>query len=244
MNGEDRQLITGLFDRMRSMGRIEKDRDAEALIGDQVRQNPDAAYMLVQSVLVQEHALQQAGARIEDLEARLRDLESRMPQQAPQQSGGLFGGLFGGGANRASVPPVGQQSSGFGQRPAAGFGQASPGFGGQRPMGGPMAQPGSPWAGQPGMQPGMMQPRQGGGFLQTAMATAAGVAGGMLLANSISSMMGGNSGEAQAADAGAADAGAATAQPAADTAPAEDPMMQDAGFEDTGGDFGGGDFEV
>jgi hypothetical protein len=243
MNGEDRQLITGLFDRMRSMGRIEKDRDAEALIADQVRQNPDAAYMLVQSVLVQEHALQQAGARIEDLEARLRDLESRVPQQAPQQSGGFFGGLFGGGANRASVPPAGHQPAGFGQRPAAGFGQASPGFGGQRPMGGPMGQPGSPWAGQPGMQPGMMQPRQGGGFLQSAMATAAGVAGGMLLANSISGMLGGNSGEAQAAD-----AGAATAQPAADTAAAEpaaeDPMMQDASFDDAGGDFGGGDFEV
>lgn len=236
MNGDERQLITGLFDRMRGYGRVDKDRDAEALIADQVRSIPDAPYMLVQSVLVQEHALQQAAGRIEELEARVRELETRAP--AAPQSGGFLGGMFGGG--RSSVPQTGRSavgagpaSPGFGQRP----GMGQPGMG-QPGMGQPgMGQPGgSPWGGQPGMQP----QRAGGGFLQSAMATAAGVAGGMLLANSISSMMGGSSAEAATADAG----GAAAAEPAADTAaPAEDPMMQDAGWDDAGGDMGG-EFEL
>ena len=66
MTPEERQMITGLFDRMRSYGTPEKDREAEGIINDLVRSTPDAAYMLVQSVLVQEHALQEAGNRIKD----------------------------------------------------------------------------------------------------------------------------------------------------------------------------------
>src|SRR5262245_65518122 len=64
---EDRHLITGLFDRMRGIGAPTKDRDAEALINQSVRSFPDAPYMLVQSVLIQELALQQATARIQGL---------------------------------------------------------------------------------------------------------------------------------------------------------------------------------
>ena len=52
MSPEERQMIAGLFERMRRFGAPEKDRDAEALIGQQIRAQPDAAYMLVQSVLV------------------------------------------------------------------------------------------------------------------------------------------------------------------------------------------------
>ena len=59
MTPEERQLIADLFDRMRQYGSPEKDRDAEALINQQVRAIPDATYMLVQSVLVQEHGVLQ-----------------------------------------------------------------------------------------------------------------------------------------------------------------------------------------
>ena len=79
MTPEERQLITGLFDRMRSFGTPEKDREAEAIINEAVRSTPDAAYMLVQSVLVQEHALQEAGNRIKDLEEQVRTLAGRGP---------------------------------------------------------------------------------------------------------------------------------------------------------------------
>jgi hypothetical protein len=191
MNGEERQLITGLFDRMRGVGAVEKDRDAEALISQSVRQIPDAPYMLVQSVLVQENALQQAGQRIEDLEARVRELEQQSYRQQPAQtSGGFLGGLFGGSQPVRPAPqPMARGSV--------------PSVGGGRPMGAPAggAWGNAPGYGQPG-QPGYAQPPQqaaGGGFMKSAMATAAGVAGGMLVAGAISNMMKGDQANASGA---------------------------------------------
>ena len=52
MTPEERQLITSLFDRLRSFGRPEKDKQAEALISQSVRAIPDVPYMLVQSTQV------------------------------------------------------------------------------------------------------------------------------------------------------------------------------------------------
>jgi hypothetical protein len=48
---EEQQLISDLFDRMRSFGVTVKDREAEVLINQSVRSFPDAPYMLVQSAL-------------------------------------------------------------------------------------------------------------------------------------------------------------------------------------------------
>jgi hypothetical protein len=185
MTPEERDLIAGLFERMRGMGAIDKDREAEDLIARSVRQVPDAAYMLVQSVLVQEHALQEAGARIEELEDRMRDLERG--QQRSSGSGGFLGGVFGGGRGTE------QRSSG--SVPAIGSRAAAPAY--DRTQSGPG---GSPWAQRPAASAQAAEPpRGGGGFLKGAMATAAGVAGGMLLADSIRGMLGGEAGKAQAA---------------------------------------------
>lgn len=238
MTPEERAMISGLFDRMRGVGPVAKDPEAEALIVNAIRQQPDAGYMLVQSVLVQEHALQQAGTRIDELEARVRDLESHSARPAPQQGSSFLGGLFGGSG---SVPAAGRQSSGFGQP------QAQHARGAPQPM-----RQGSPWgpAGQPGMAPGsaglQQQPAAGGGFLKTAMATAAGVAGGMLLANSISGMLGGSSGAANAQTAASGEAAAADSSTAAasdqasyssDADNAGD--VQDASYDSGGFDMGG-----
>ena len=93
---------------------------------------------------------------------------------------------------------------------------------------------------------------RGGGFLGRAMQTAAGVAGGMLAASAISSLLHGNPGpfgEALAAEP------SHTAHPAAYPAAqptADDPAQDDAGYQeadyqtddvpdDTGSDSGGGD---
>ncbi|MDX2204242.1 MAG: DUF2076 domain-containing protein [Hyphomicrobiaceae bacterium] len=172
MTPEERQLISDLFDRMRSYGAPEKDREAEDLINRSARANPDAAYLLVQSVLVQEQALQQADERIRDLEDRLRQLE---PPQQQRASGSFLGGIFGGRQEpprAGSVPTIGSR-----------------------------AQPSSPWGQQPGQPMGQpmqapMQQAAGGGFMRTALSAAAGVAGGMLLADGIRSMMGGGSAHA------------------------------------------------
>jgi hypothetical protein len=222
MNSEERQLISGLFDRMREFGSVEKDRDAEALIRESVRQIPDASYMLVQSVLVQEQTLQQAGQRIEELEARVRELEARTARGQSQGSGSFLGGLFGGGSQPPAPRPMPRSSSGFGQ-PAAGAGGA--------PAGGPAG----PW-GQPAQRAG------GGGFLQSAMATAAGVAGGVLLANSLQGMFGGGS-SAKAGEQ-AQPAEQAQYQDPNDNDPGNYDETQDAGHDDTGGDWGGGDLDI
>ncbi len=79
-------------------------------------------------------------------------------QAAPQQSKGLFGGLFGGGQP---------------QQPS------------YQPQ---YAAPPPPVYAQGGYQPGMFQQGGGSGFLGSALRTAAGVAGGVLAADAISSM--------------------------------------------------------
>ncbi len=234
MTPDEKQLISGLFDRMRSFGNPQKDHEAEALINESVQQIPDAAYMLVQSVLVQEHALSQADQRIRELEARVKDLETQAAE-APAQSGGFLGGLFGGGA-RPAAPA--QRATG-GSVPSAGARlNAAPGRSG--PIGAPQTR------GPLGQQPQGQQ--QGGGFLQSAMATAAGVAGGMLLANSISSMLGGGSSAEAAPAASGTDAGSQSdqsqvQQTADDSTDDNDPNLQDADYEpDAGDDWGGGDW--
>jgi hypothetical protein len=171
MTPDDRHLITGLFDRMRDLGTLTKDRDAEALINQSVRSLPDAPYVLVQSVLVQEQALQQADARIQDLEDKLRSLRENQPAQ---QSGGSFlGGLFGRGRLTADERAATSGPS----MPD----RAKPAVGDQ-----------SPWSQrQSPSQQSAPAPSESGGFLQQAMTTAAGAAGGMLAAGAIRDLLGG-----------------------------------------------------
>jgi hypothetical protein len=173
MTPEERSLINGLFDRMGSFGTPEKDRDAEALIGQRIRAMPDAPYMLTQSVLVQEQALEAANRRVQELEERVQALEQDMGAP-PQRSGSFLGGApasrWGNQEGRSgSVPQVGARSTPSGYAEPAPW-QSVP------PRGGPAPEAGG----------------GGGGFMRSAMATAAGVAGGMLVAESIRNMMGGS----------------------------------------------------
>ena len=102
MTPEERQLITGLFDRLRSFGRPDKDKEAEALISQSVRAIPDAPYMLVQSTLVQEQALEATHSRLQELEGRLRDLE----EEAAQLVGGDFLQRHTADRDRAALGPI------------------------------------------------------------------------------------------------------------------------------------------
>lgn len=172
MTPEERQLISDLFDRLRSYSAPDKDREAEDFINRSVRNYPDAPYLLVQSVLVQEQALQQADERIRDLEARVRELEGPPARQGGSFLGGLLGGNRAPDTGRSSVPQVGSR--------ATGSTYDAP----------------RPWSQQPMAQ--QQAPQQGGGgsFMRTALSAAAGVAGGMLLADGIRSMMGGGAAHA------------------------------------------------
>jgi hypothetical protein len=253
MTPEERQLITGLFDRMRGFTLSGKDGEAEALIKAQVGGLPDAPYMLVQSVLVQEHALQQADARIKALEEQVRSLQEvqQQAQAAPSGGSSFLGGLFGGSSastpaaeRGASVPAVGSRAT-----PSVyGGGQSAWGGGPQ-----PQTQQ-TPWT------PAASQAAPaGGGFLRSAMTTAAGVAGGMLAANAISSWLGGSHATAGSTSTAstpspqqpqaAATEPQQTTEPtqASHEAPQQHEHHHDTSYQDDGGWFGGdggGDFDI
>jgi hypothetical protein len=186
MTPQERDLITTLLSRLKSAGAAgqQKDAEADALIRQAVREQPDMPYYLVQTVLIQDLSLNQAQSRIAELEQQLADA------QAQKSSGTSFlGGLFGRSEPQQQQPqPVGPWSRGpqvappqYGQGGQPGYAQQ--GYGqppGYPPQGG-YAQP------QAG---GMLGGGGGGGFLRSAAATAAGVAGGALLFQGISSMFG------------------------------------------------------
>jgi hypothetical protein len=176
MTPDERQMIAGLFDRVRDAERNPRDRDAEAYIAGRVREAPNAAYTLAQVTLVQEQALGAAQRRIEELEERLRQAESQTAA-APQQGGflGGLGSLFGGGQPQTPAPSR--------YAPAAPQG-GQPGPWGGQPMAAAPSSRYAPQQGGPWSAPAA-QPARGGGFLSGALGAAAGVAGGMLLANSI-----------------------------------------------------------
>ena len=68
MTPEEQFLITRTFDRMSAVPVAAKDIDAERLISQQLDGMPDAPYRLVQSVLVQEQALERLSERLRHLE--------------------------------------------------------------------------------------------------------------------------------------------------------------------------------
>ncbi len=105
---------------------------------------------------------------LKQLQTRIEALEQEVAERP--QGGGFLGGLFGGGQTQpsAAVTP----------RAAARTGWSNTRF---------------PAQGGQGAQPGA----QGGGFMAGAMQTAMGVAGGVLLANALGGIFGG---EAQAAE--------------------------------------------
>src|SRR5437899_4945200 len=70
MQAEERDLITGLFDRLRPFDSQPRDPEAEQLIANLVSRQPSAVYLLTQTVLVQEQALKAAQERIAELEAK------------------------------------------------------------------------------------------------------------------------------------------------------------------------------
>jgi uncharacterized protein len=166
MTSDERTLISNLFDRLNQAGTQRKDPEADEYIRSKVSEQPSAPYFLVQSTLVMQQALTAAQTRIGKLEKQLA--ETARPSQEP--SGGFLSGvanLFGVGQTEPAPRPV----------------QTPP------PL---PTQPASPSSYAP---PSIQQPPiRGGGFLQNALSTAAGVAGGALLFQGIQNMLGHNPG--------------------------------------------------
>lgn len=156
MNAEERTLIDGLFSRLHDAERQSAERDAEAdtHIAAHVTRQPAAPYYMAQTILIQEAALKRQDQQLKALQAQLDEQRQQRPS-----SGGFLSGLFGGAARdpqaQSTARPAGWGETRFSQGAAA----SEP-----RPL-------------QPAAVPG-----QGGGFMRGALQTAAGVAGGVMMA--------------------------------------------------------------
>ncbi len=172
MTEDERSLIAELFNRLVTLENSPRDPAAEQAIYDGFQQAPNAAYALVQTVLVQDEALKRAQARIQELEQAAGGGE---PPRDTSFLGSMRQTLGLGESRRGgSVPSINAGMSAAWRNTGTTAMQAQP-----EPA--PQAPPMAPAYG----------PSGGSSFLGTAAAAAAGVVGGSLLMGSLRSLMGG-----------------------------------------------------
>jgi hypothetical protein len=191
MTPQEQQMIDGLIDRIRNTQLTDRDPDAAAHLQQGLGNNPDAIYILAQTVLVQQQALLQAQTQLQSANAQIAQLRDAAGHPPQQPSGGWLDRFFGTG----SAPP----NQGYqGQPQQPGYQSQQPAYG--TPVYG--SAPPQPYPPQPYPQQayppdpygsGYGQP-QGGGFLRNAVQTAAGVAAGAFLFEGVESMFGGHGG--------------------------------------------------
>lgn len=150
MTPQEQEMLQGLIQRVNQTELQEKDFDAEEMLKQTLGKNPDALYILAQTVLVQQYALDQAQNQLEQLR-----------QQQPRRSSSFLGNLLGRNEETPTPPPP-----------------PPPQYYQPQYVAPPPA----------GYTTGYAQP-QSGGFLRSAMQTAAGVAAGALAFESIEGLM-------------------------------------------------------
>ena len=178
MTAEEQTLIDGLFDRLQQADTSPKDQEALQKINSRVSAQPTAPYLLVQAVLVQEHALANAQARIADLERQ----RAAQPQPVQGSGGSFLSGVtqfFTGKTPSQSTsvpPPLPQQPQQVPQQ--------------YQPVNVPTQSVPPPPVNYPYPATVNLPPNSGGSFLKTALTTAAGVAGGAVLFQGIENLIG------------------------------------------------------
>jgi len=170
---QEEQLIDSLVERVNQTQLQEKDPEAEAVLYKGFGGNPDALYILAQSVLIQNIALDQAKAQVAQLQQQVAQLQQQVQQarQQPVHATSFLGNLLG---HHDPPPP-----------PQPAYTPVQQGY----------APPPPP---PPGYDPQYAQPQyvQSGppSFLRGAMQTAAGVAAGALAFEGVESLLHGGFG--------------------------------------------------
>jgi hypothetical protein len=174
MTPQEQQMLNDLTARVNQTVLQDKDPEDEQFLGQSLGRNPDALYILAQTVLVQQYALDQAKKQLDDL----RQQAQSQPAQ-PQKHTSFLGNLLGMNDEpaRPAPPPPPPPQAQYGQPQYAPVPNYGPGYG----------------------QPQYGAPQVGGqgSFLRSAMQTATGVAAGALAFEGIESLVhgfGGHSG--------------------------------------------------
>ncbi|OOV94063.1 MULTISPECIES: DUF2076 domain-containing protein [unclassified Pseudomonas] len=190
MNSEEQALIDGLFSRLQQAETDSAPRDAqaEARIKEHLTRQPAAGYFMTQAILVQEAALKSLDEQNKQLTQQIQQLQNELQQAraqaaapAPSTGGGFLSSIFGGSRDAQPAPTqsAAPASSGGWREPARPSFNAQP----QQNFG---AAPQNYAA--PPQNYGQPAAPAGSGFLGGALKTAAGVAGGVMLAQGISSL--------------------------------------------------------
>ncbi len=170
---QEQELLKQLTDRINQTQLQEKDPDAENMLGRELGANPDALYILAQTVLVQNIALDQAKGQIVQLQQ-----QAQQARQQPAHATSFLGRLLGEKDPQPAPPPPPQQQWG----------------GPQQPPYQPVQQYAPPVQPQYGPPPPQYQqpqyvPAGQPSFLRGAMQTAAGVAAGALAFEGVESIL-------------------------------------------------------
>lgn len=189
MNSEEQTLIDGLFSRLQQAETDSAPRDAlaEARIKEHLTRQPAAGYFMTQAILVQEAALKSLDEQNKQLVQQNQQLQAELQQAKAQAApapssggGGFLSSIFGGGSRDSQPAPApnAPASTGGWREPARSSLNAQPGVAPQQNFGTQQQNYAAP----------QQQAPAGGSFLGGALKTAAGVAGGVMLAQGISSL--------------------------------------------------------
>jgi hypothetical protein len=114
MNPQEKAQLEQFLQQLNSTQAGAKDSDANALIAESVKQQPDAAYLLVQRAMGLEMALQVAQKQMADMQAQI--------DQTSKPSSGFLSGINSWGR---AAPAQGAPANAMAARPAAGAAQPS-----------------------------------------------------------------------------------------------------------------------
>ncbi len=172
MTPQESTMLNDLVRKIQQTQLPEKDDEAERYLQDTLGRNPDALYVLAQTVLVQNIAIERAQAQVNQLQEQVQ--QAQQAQAQPAHSTSFLGSLLGRHDPPPPPPPPMPQRAVVAAPPSQYYPPAPaypPNYAAAPPVGAP--------------------PPSGGGssFLRSAATTAAGVAAGALAFEGVESLL-------------------------------------------------------
>ena len=115
MTPQEESMLNDLIGRVEQTQLTEKDPEAEQLLNQRLARNPNALYILAQTLLVQKYALDQASAQINQLRAQ----QTQQLQPQPAHATSFLGSLLGHRDPAPPPPPAAPPPRAMARRPMA-----------------------------------------------------------------------------------------------------------------------------